>query len=133
MRLKICLILFSVLFSSAVISQKVGLVLSGGGAKGIAHIGVIKALEDNNIPIDYIAGTSMGAIVGGYYAMGYSPEELIEILKSDEFRYLSIGEIDPKYRYFFLTPDPKPSLIEFPLNVKKLDSLLIKPTFYPPI
>lgn len=49
--------------------QSVGLVLSGGGAKGIAHIGVIKALEDNDIPIDYITGTSMGAIVGGLYAL----------------------------------------------------------------
>ena len=48
----------------------VGLVLSGGGAKGIAEIGVIQALEENNIPIDYIAGTSMGAIVGGLYASG---------------------------------------------------------------
>ncbi|WP_303331554.1 patatin-like phospholipase family protein, partial [uncultured Muribaculum sp.] len=55
--------------------QSVGLVLSGGGAKGIAHIGVIQALEDNDIPIDYIAGTSMGAIVGGFYASGYTPAE----------------------------------------------------------
>ena len=48
--------------------QSVGLVLSGGGAKGIAHVGFIQALEDNDIPIDYIARTSMGAIVGGLYA-----------------------------------------------------------------
>ena len=54
-------------------AQKVGLVLSGGGAKGAAHIGVIKALEENNIPIDYITGTSIGAIIGSLYAMGYSP------------------------------------------------------------
>ncbi|MDE7236454.1 MAG: patatin-like phospholipase family protein, partial [Paramuribaculum sp.] len=52
--------------------QSVGLVLSGGGAKGIAHIGVIKALEEHNIPIDYVAGTSMGAIIGGLYAAGYT-------------------------------------------------------------
>ena len=45
-------------------AQKVGLVLSGGGAKGMTHIGIIRALEENNIPIDYIAGTSMGAIIG---------------------------------------------------------------------
>ena len=49
-------------------AQKVGLVLSGGGAKGAAHIGVIKALEENGIPIDYITGTSAGAIVGSLYA-----------------------------------------------------------------
>lgn len=54
----------SVSMQEAPSSQSVGLVLSGGGAKGIAHIGVIQALEDHNIPIDYVAGTSMGAIVG---------------------------------------------------------------------
>lgn len=60
------------LFFSTVSAQKVGLVLSGGGAKGLTHIGIIRALEENNIPIDYITGTSMGAIVGSLYAMGYS-------------------------------------------------------------
>ena len=62
-------VLISLLFPQ-LHAQKIGLVLSGGGAKGITHIGVIKALEENNIPIDYIAGTSMGAIVGGLYAWG---------------------------------------------------------------
>ena len=57
-------------------AQTVGLVLSGGGAKGLAHIAVIKALEENGIPIDYIAGTSMGAIVAGLYAAGFSSEEM---------------------------------------------------------
>ena len=57
-------------------AQKVGLVLSGGGAKGLTHIGIIRALEENGIPIDYIAGTSMGSIVGSLYAMGYSPDEM---------------------------------------------------------
>ena len=50
--------------------ESVGLVLSGGGAKGIAHVGIIKALEENDIPIDYVAGTSMGAIVGSLYCCG---------------------------------------------------------------
>ena len=53
--------------------KKVGIVLSGGGAKGVAHIGVLKVLEEAGIPIDYISGTSMGAIVGGLYAVGYRP------------------------------------------------------------
>lgn len=53
--------------------KKVGLVLGGGGAKGVAHIGVLKVLEEAGIPIDYIAGTSMGAIVGGLYSVGYTP------------------------------------------------------------
>ena len=67
-KLKFLFLIISLCFTS-VYPQKVGLVLSGGGAKGITHIGVLKALEENDIPIDYIAGTSMGAIVGGMYAM----------------------------------------------------------------
>ncbi len=55
---------------------KIGLVLSGGGARGIAHIGVLKELEAARIPVDFVAGTSMGAIVGGLYASGMPPEEL---------------------------------------------------------
>lgn len=55
---------------------KIGLVLSGGGARGFAHIGVLKILEENNVPIDYIVGTSMGSIIGGLYAIGLTPEEI---------------------------------------------------------
>lgn len=57
--------------------KKVGVVLGGGGAKGVAHIGVLKVLEEAGIPIDYVAGTSMGAIVGGLYAIGYTPAEIV--------------------------------------------------------
>lgn len=59
---------------------KVGVVLGGGGAKGAAHIGVLKYLEEIGIPVDYVAGTSMGSIIGGLYAMGYSPDELTELI-----------------------------------------------------
>ncbi|MEQ8812663.1 MAG: patatin-like phospholipase family protein, partial [Imperialibacter sp.] len=62
------------------------LVLSGGGAKGLAHAGVIKALEENNIPIDYIVGTSMGSIVGGFYAAGYSADQIMEIALSQDIQ-----------------------------------------------
>jgi len=55
---------------------KIGLVLSGGGARGFAHIGVLKVLEENDVPIDYIVGTSMGSIIGGLYAIGLSPNEI---------------------------------------------------------
>jgi NTE family protein len=61
---------------------KIGLALSGGGARGAAHLGVIRVLEENNIPIDYIAGTSMGSIVGGMYAAGMSVDEIEEELAS---------------------------------------------------
>ncbi len=69
-------------FHSAQAREKIGLVLSGGGAKGAAHIGVLKVLEKNNIPVDYIAGTSIGAYVGGMYALGYSVEDIEEIMLS---------------------------------------------------
>ena len=59
---------------------KVGVVLGGGGAKGAAHIGVLKYLEEIGIPVDYVAGTSMGSIIGGLYAMGYSPDELATLI-----------------------------------------------------
>ncbi len=64
---------------------KIGLALSGGGARGGAHLGVLKALEELQVPIDYIAGTSMGAIVGGFYAAGYSPEEIEKILQATDW------------------------------------------------
>ncbi|HLT32763.1 MAG TPA: patatin-like phospholipase family protein, partial [Aquaticitalea sp.] len=64
---------------------KVGLVLSGGGAKGFAHIGVLKVLDSLNIKVDYVAGTSMGAIVGSLYAAGYTGKQLDSIFKSLDF------------------------------------------------
>lgn len=59
---------------------KVGVVLGGGGAKGASHIGVLKYIEEMGIPVDYVAGTSMGSIIGGFYAMGYSPGELTRLI-----------------------------------------------------
>lgn len=93
--------------------QKVAVVLSGGGSKGVCHIGVLKALEEACIPIDYIAGTSMGAIVGGLYAAGYSPDQMEKIVTSDEFNEWLSGKIDPKYIYYFRQPYPDASWITF--------------------
>ena len=59
---------------------KVGVVLGGGGAKGASHIGVLKYIEEMGIPVDYVAGTSMGSILGGLYAMGYTPEEMATLI-----------------------------------------------------
>lgn len=110
-------------------AQTVGLVLSGGGAKGIAHIGIIKALEENNVPIDYVAGTSMGAIVGAWYAMGYTPDEMLDLILSDDFSLWSRGIFDERYVYYFKKPDPSPEIVSF--NVALQDSSKFEPHFLP--
>ena len=79
---------------------KVGVVLSGGGAKGAAHVGVLKVLEENNIPIDYIVGTSMGAIVGGLYAIGYSAADLDSLIMAQDWNYVMSDRIPRSSRSF---------------------------------
>ncbi|MCX6295540.1 MAG: patatin-like phospholipase family protein, partial [Bacteroidetes bacterium] len=103
-------------------AQKVGVVLSGGASSGISHIGVLKALEDNNIPIDYITGTSMGALVGSMYAMGYSPKQIEEFVKTDRFKEWSEGIVDQKYAYYFKRTDDNASWVTFKLS---LDSAFV--------
>lgn len=80
--------------TSVNIRPKVGLVLSGGGAKGAAHIGVLKYIEEAGIPIDYIAGTSMGSIVGGMYALGYSSDEILDIISDVDWDRLMSDQVD---------------------------------------
>ena len=111
---------------TSVYPQKVGLVLSGGGAKGAVHLGIIKALEENNIPIDYIAGTSIGAVIGSLYAMGYSPDEILDLFLSNEFYYWQTGKVEDKYRYFFRKTPNRPDFVKF--NVPLKDSVSIKAT-----
>ncbi|MDR2918707.1 MAG: patatin-like phospholipase family protein [Tannerella sp.] len=123
----ISLILLLLFFS--VSAQRVGLVLSGGGAKGAAHLGVIKALEENGIPIDYVAGTSMGAIIGSFYAMGYSPDEMLELILSDEFGYWQTGVVENDYKYYFKRPDDTPDFMRFSIELS--DSLRIKTNVLP--
>ena len=94
------LLLLSLLITNRLGAQSVGLALSGGGAKGLAHIGVLKALEEHEIPIDYVSGTSIGSIVGMLYCVGYSPDEMVEIFKSPEFKEWRNGEIPEKYKYY---------------------------------
>jgi NTE family protein len=118
MNKKLLIILLLVYIPLNLYSQKVGLVLSGGGAKGLAHIGVIKALEEHNIPIDYITGTSMGAIIGGMYASGYSPQEIEQIVTSKEFPKWANGEIGEDYIYYFKKNDISPSLFNFKIEMQ---------------
>ncbi len=111
--LQFLLLLILCFITSQTMGQSVGLVLSGGGSKGVAHIGVIKALEENGIPIDYVTGTSMGAIIGGLYAAGYSPDEMLEIIHSKDFNNWVENDIDRKMRYFYKTSRKDASLFTF--------------------
>ena len=102
--------------------ESVGLVLSGGGAKGIAHVGVIKALEDNDIPIDYVTGTSMGAIVGSLYSCGWSPEKMIKFFTAPDFLYWSSGTIEKSKIYYVDSPYPTPQWFNLNLGFKGNDN-----------
>jgi Predicted esterase of the alpha-beta hydrolase superfamily len=99
-----------ILFSLPLAGQSVGLVLGGGGAKGLSHIGVIKALEEHGIPIDYVSGTSMGAIIAGLYAIGYSPEEMITLIKSRDFQAWYKGLDERGYTTYIYQREPTPEL-----------------------
>ncbi len=98
-------------------AQKVGLVLSGGGASGLSHIGVIKALEENNIPIDYISGTSIGALIGGYYSIGYSAQDIENIVRTSFFQGITRGDLPAKYEYLIKEREDFASWITFKFNL----------------
>lgn len=97
-------------------SPKVGLVLSGGGAKGIAHVGVIRELEKKGIKPDYIVGTSMGALIGGLYACGYSPNELDSIINQLDWDFLLNDKIKRSNYNVGQTDKNKSALITLPLK-----------------
>ena len=80
--------------------KKVAVVLGGGGAKGVAHIGVLKVLEEAGIPIDIVAGTSMGAIVGGLYAIGYSPDEIKRMVELQDWDMLLSDKVKRSHLLF---------------------------------
>jgi len=115
---KVKLILFLIVsnFFAQVQAQKIGLVLSGGGARAYAHIGVLKALEENNIPIDYITGTSMGALIGSMYATGLSPQQMEKIVTSKEFIDRSSGIKSTKQLYYYNDNDPDASWLTIKLS-----------------
>ena len=99
------LVIFFLLISAVCYSQekqpKVGLVLSGGGAKGFAHIGVLKEIDKAGVHIDYIGGTSMGAIIGGLYAAGYSGEQIEKIALETDFISMLRDELPRNSETFF--------------------------------
>ena len=120
--LKVSLLAILLLGSAAVVAAdsapRVGLVLSGGGARGAAHIGVLKVLEEQRIPIHAIAGTSMGAVVGGHYASGLSAAEIAALIDSDEWR-AAFTEPAPRDRLSFRRKSEDQNfLVKFPLGIK---------------
>lgn len=96
---------------------KIGLVLGGGAARGLAHIGVLKAIEEYNIPIDCIGGTSMGAIMGGLWSSGYTAAQIESIFKSNDVKnwLLETPILEKKPLYYFI--NAYPTLINLDVNV----------------
>lgn len=98
----------------------VGLVLSGGGAKGFAHIGVLKVIEEAGLPIDYIGGTSMGSIIGGLYAIGYSPMMMQQIVEEQNWDAIMSDNIPQKYISIDEKMLDRHYLATFPFRNKKI-------------
>ena len=98
-------------------AQKVALVLSGGGAKGLAHVGVLKVLEENHIPIDYIVGTSMGGVIGGLYAAGYSASEIEQLVLSSDFQNWVNGVIGENYNFYYTKKEDNAGFFSINISV----------------
>jgi NTE family protein len=101
-------------------NPKIGLVLSGGGAKGFAHVGVLKVLEEAKIPVDYIAGTSIGSIVGGLYSCGYDAMTLEKLVKSQDWTNLLSNEYKSEFANPFDKTEESRYAVSFPFEQKKL-------------
>ena len=108
------LFLFTFLFSEN--ASKIGLVLSGGGSKGFAHIATLKALDSLNIPIDYIAGTSFGAIVGAMYALGYSGKQIEKMALATDWYEVQNDEPKRKRLPYFRKKDSGKYQLQFGLD-----------------
>ena len=100
--------------------KKIGLVLSGGGAKGIAHVGILKAMEEEGLRPDYIAGTSMGSIIGGLYAMGYSADQLDTIVRAIDWGLVLSNNIPLTYISYEEKEYYNRYLVELPIVEGKL-------------
>jgi len=99
---------------------KVGLVLSGGGAKGFAHVGILKVLEEAGVRVDYIAGTSMGAIIGGLYASGYNAHQLDSIIVNTDFKELIQDKIPRSSKSFFQKENDEKYMVTIPIKKGKI-------------
>ena len=100
---------------------KVGLVLSGGGAKGFAHVSVLKKLDEAGVRVDYIAGTSMGAIIGGLYASGYNARELDSVLRVYDLDGLVRDDLPREVSSFYQKENDGKYAISLPLTKGKIE------------
>ncbi|MFQ6372475.1 patatin-like phospholipase family protein [Shewanella sp. YIC-542] len=118
--------LFGTAAATAAERPKIGLVLSGGGAKGAAHVGVLKVLEAHHIPVDYVAGTSIGAYVGGMYALGYSAKE-IETLMMQQNWSSGYSDLVPREQLAYRAKQTRDQY-NIPLNLGLRDSEVQSPS-----
>jgi len=128
----IYLLLLAFLFQSGVVFSapanepvkkkrpKIGLVLSGGGAKGFAYLGMLKVFREVGLHIDYIGGTSIGSIMGGLYAIGYSPEEIHKMIKSQDWDAALKDEIPRKYIAYEEKEFLEHSIVSLPFKKRKV-------------
>lgn len=124
-KIKIIFTIIIVFNNYVFFAQRIGVVLSGGGASGLSHIGFLKALEENHIPINYMAGTSIGSIIGGLYVSGFSPLEIEKIVKNETFVKLTRGEMAAKHGFYIHKRDDFASwlMLKFSLNDDILSNL----------
>ena len=115
-----CLLPIAIKAQDSIRRPKIGLVLSGGGAKGFAHIGVLKEIERAGIKIDYIGGTSMGAIIGGLYASGYTANQLDSIFKGTNFDELVQDFVPRKNKTFYEKSNDELYAISLPFQNLKI-------------
>ena len=118
------IVFFLFIFPFVLFAQKqpkVGLVLSGGGAKGFAHIGVLKELEKAGVQIDYLGGTSMGALIGGMYAIGYTPSQIEYLVKKADFTALVQDKIPRREKTYFEKNFVEKHAFTLPISQGKLN------------
>ena len=116
-----CLLSFTLAIGAQQNKPKVGLVLSGGGAKGYAHVGILKEIDKAGIKLDYIGGTSMGAIIGGLYASGYSADQIEVLIKKTDFNAVIRDILPRKTSPFFIKEFGEKTAITFPVSKGKIE------------
>ena len=134
LRLRIFLVVFwCFIWSESICGQSVGVVLSGGGATALAHVGFLRVLEEKDIPIDYIGGTSMGAVIAAMYASGFSVADIDSVVNSEEFLKMANGQLSDSLRFYFKRNDADASMANLKYNNGKLATNVIPTSLIDPV